>query len=90
MLGVAWGEFGVSGDDLVITELDTGDQEVVTSATDAFAIGKPARIGAVVLVPNASSDAGDLWRFTITADGLTTGGTLEVDAAFPPRAVYAY
>ena len=80
----------VANDELVITDIETGDQEVVVSATDAFSIGQPAMIGFVLLVPNASTDAANLWRFTLTADGLIPNGTLEVDAAFPPRAVHAY
>lgn len=90
VLGIAWGVFGESGDDLVITDLASGDQEVVVSSTDAFAIGTPARVGNVVLVPNASSDAANLWRFQLSLEGLTADGTLEVDSAFPPRAVHAY
>jgi len=90
VLATVWGEFGVSGDELVLIDLGTGDQEVVVSATDAFSIGTPARLGDVVLVPNASTDAANLWRFTVTADDLTEDGTLAVDAAFPPRAVHAY
>jgi len=90
VLAIAWGVFGESGDELVVTELDSGDQEVIDSSTEAFAIGQPARLGDVLLVPDASADAAELWRFTISIDGLTADGTLEVDAAFPPRAVYGY
>lgn len=90
VLGVAWGEFGVSGDSLVITDLDGGEQTVVETASEAFAIGEPARLGSVVLVPDASSDGPAVWRFENGADALTPMGELTVDPALPPRQIRAY
>jgi len=91
VLGVATGIFGVSGDDLVITELSTGDQTVVDTASEAFALGGPAMLGSVVLVPDASSDGPAVWRFAVGSDGaLTDMGDLTVDAALPPRQIRAY
>jgi len=90
VLGVAWGIFGESGDALVVTNLVTGAQTTVETASEAFSLGGPARIGSVVLVPDASSDAPAVWRFSASAGNLTAMDELTVDPALPPRAIVAY
>ncbi len=90
ILGVAWGEFGVSGDTLVVTDLATGDQTTVDTASEAFALGGSAMLGSVVLVPDASSDGPSVWRFSVSGGALTAMGELEVDPALPPRSIQAY
>lgn len=90
VLGVAWGEFGVSGDTLVVTDLADGEQTTVDTASEAFALGGPAMLGNVVLVPDASSDGPAVWRFSVSGGALTSMGDIEVDAALPPRSIRAY
>lgn len=90
VVGVAWGEFGVSGDTLVVTDLDGGAQTTVDTASEAFALGGGAMLGNVVLVPDASSDGPSVWRFSVSGGALTAVGDLEVDPALPPRSIQAY
>ena len=90
VIGVAWGVFGESGDQLVLTDLSTGDQQVVDTAAEAFALGEPAARGSVLLVPDASSSGPTVWRFSVSAADVARDGEISVDPVLPPRIVRAF
>ena len=90
VVGVAWGTFGESGDSLVLTDMGEGSQTVIGSSSDAFALGSGALGFGHLLVPDASAGEEAVWRFTVTADGVTRDGQLPVDPVLPPRQVVRY
>lgn len=87
VVGVAAGDFATVGDRLVVTNLETGAQQVVLEVDESYVIGSGALRGAVLLVPDASSSEPVVRRFAV-GETVTEGEPIEVGpASLPPRVV---
>ncbi len=87
-LAVITGEFGVSGDRIVLVDLDSEEQTLVHTVDDAFSVGIGVVNGEEALFPSASSEGPGVLRFDISANPPTLTGTIAVgNATLPPRAV---
>jgi hypothetical protein len=87
VVGVAAGDFATVGDRLVVTNLETGAQQVVLEVDESYVIGSGALRGTVLLVPDASSSEPVVRRFAV-GETITEGEPIEVGpASLPPRVV---
>ncbi|MEM6370878.1 MAG: hypothetical protein AAF851_21515 [Myxococcota bacterium] len=91
-VAVDYGEFGVSGDEAFVIDLDSGESTFLFQAGDAFSIG----IGAfdaetgLLVMPDASEDSSGLRRFVEGGDGSFTADGVQAftDQPLPPRSIY--